>query len=322
MTVVEAFPRSPIAADVLRGLSCPHKSLPPYLFYDAAGSALYERITELPEYYPTRTERAILAVHADDVVRRMRAGTTRPLTVVELGAGTATKTQLILEAVVRAQASCRFLAVDVSASALCEAASRLSRELPEVVVERFVGHHEASFPVIRELGSPTLVLFIGSSIGNFDEAEAHALLAGTRAALRPGDGLLLGTDLRKSPERLVPAYDDAAGVTAAFNKNVLTRINRELGGRFEVETFRHVALWNDEASRIEMHLESLCAQSVPIEHLGLTVHFERGERIHTESSRKYDTGRVDAMLASAGFGREVTYTDDASLFAVHLARAV
>jgi dimethylhistidine N-methyltransferase len=296
--------------------------LPPYLFYDAVGSALYEQITELPEYYPTRTERAILASYADDVVRRMRVGATSPLTVVELGAGTATKTQLVLEAVVEAQSSCRFLAVDVSGSALDEAVSRLSRELPEVEVHRFVGHHEASFAVVRELGSPTLVLFIGSSIGNFDDGEAHALLAGTRAALRPGDGLLLGTDLRKSPERLVPAYDDAAGVTAAFNKNVLARINRELGGRFEVEAFRHVALWNDEASQIEMHLESVREQSVPIDGLGVTVHFREGERIHTESSRKYDTRRVDAMLSSAGFTREVTYTDDGALFAVHLARAV
>jgi dimethylhistidine N-methyltransferase len=310
-----------VAADVLRGLTSTKKWLPPYLFYDDEGSRLYELITELPEYYPTRTERALLERHADDIVARTRGESQLPLHVVELGAGSATKTKLVLEAVLRTQRPCTFLPIDVSATALADAASRLGRELPDVDVRPFVGHHEDAFDAIRALGPRRLVLFIGSSIGNFDDEHALALLSGVRAALAPGGALLLGTDLRKSPERLVPAYDDAAGVTAAFNRNILARINRELGGRFDLDAFRHVAVWNDEASRIEMHLESAHDQEVAIEALGIVVEFRRGERIHTESSVKYDLPRVERLLSQAGFRREVTYTDDEELFAVHLARA-
>lgn len=311
-----------IAREVRRGLLRADKSLPPWLFYDTEGSRLYELITELPEYYPTRTERTILARHAADIAARAAEGASAEVDVVELGAGTATKTTLVLGAMVERQGSCVYVPIDVSASALDEATARIGAELPTVDVRPFVGKHEDAFDSLPSLAARKLVLFIGSSIGNFPDDEARALLVGVRRGLLPGSALLLGTDLRKSPARLVPAYDDASGVTAAFNKNVLARINRELGGHFALDTFRHVALWNEPASRIEMHLESTIAQDVAIDGLGATVRFARGERIHTESSQKYDRARLDALLAGTGFEREHTYTDDEGLFAVSFARAV
>jgi dimethylhistidine N-methyltransferase len=313
---------APIAADVRRGLTARRKWLPPYLFYDDAGSALYEEITELPEYYPTRTERAIFEAHADAIVGRFFAAGGSPVGVVELGAGSATKTQLVLDAVLRRQPRCTYVPIDVSPAALTAAARRLRSELPAVDVRPIVGTHEAAFPALGDLPPRQLVLFIGSSIGNLDDGHAAALLGGLRRALGPESWLLLGTDLRKSPEILVPAYDDAAGVTAAFNLNVLTRINRELGGGFDLARFRHVARWNDAASQIEMHLASLVAQEVPIDALGLRVRFARGETIHTESSIKYDLPRVERLLGAAGFRLASTDYDDARLFAVHLARSV
>lgn len=311
---------SPIAAVVASGLLSKEKSLPPYLFYDEEGSRLFEEITELPEYYPTRVERSILTDYADEIVAAAAAGTAFPLHVVELGAGTATKSEIVLGAVVRRQGSCIFAPVDVSRTAVDEARERLATSLPSVAVRPLIMDHTEAFAHIRAIGPRRLVLFIGSSIGNFDDAEAHALLTGVRESLAPGGAFLLGTDLRKDPAILVPAYDDARGVTAAFNKNVLARINRELGGCFEVDRFAHVALWNDERSRIEMHLESLCEQRVAIDAIGAEIRFRQGERIHTESSVKYDEPRVDAMLRAAGFVRERSFTDPERLFAVHLAR--
>ncbi len=311
---------STIAEDVRAGLSAGAKSLPPYLFYDDEGSRLYELITALPEYYPSRTERAILERRAPDIVQRVLRGASSTLRVVELGAGTAEKTCVVLSAVVDRQGPCIYVPVDVSASALDEAVTRISAALPTVDVRPLVGSHEDAFEAIGKLGPRRLVLFIGSSIGNFTDDEAIRLLAGVRRGLAPGGALLLGTDLRKSTNVLLPAYDDAAGITAAFNKNILARINRELGATFNLDRFEHVALWNDEASQIEMHLESTVDQDARIGALDLTVHFRAGERIHTESSIKYDLARVDALVERAGFWRECTYTDDAGLFAVHLAR--
>ena len=311
---------SPLADDVRRGLAATPKRLPPHLFYDAVGSALYEAITALPEYYPTRTERAIFATHADAIVRLAREGADAPLHLAELGAGSAAKTTLLLRAAVALQGACTYVPIDVSETALREARARIASEVPAVRVEPFVGRHDDALARIAALGPRRLVLFIGSSIGNYEDDEAVALLRGVRGALSPGCALLLGTDLRKSPARLIPAYDDPVGVTAAFNKNALARINRELGGRFDLTRFRHVARWDEARSRVEMHLESLVAQEVFIEALGLTVALREGERIHTESSVKYDLPRVDAILDGAGFARERTFTDDEGLFAVHLAR--
>jgi dimethylhistidine N-methyltransferase len=309
-----------IADDVRRGLGQTPKSLPPHLFYDDEGSRLYELITELPEYYLTRAERAIFEADADAIVACASGADPRPLTVVELGAGSATKSEVILRAVLRRQARCLYVPIDVSRTAVEQAERRLRTELPAVRVRPLIGTHDRALVDLRRIEAPVLALFIGSSVGNLEDAEAVSLLRGLRAALGAGAALVLGTDLRKSPQVLLPAYDDAAGVTAAFNKNVLTRINRELGGRFDLDRFRHVARWNDSLSRIEMHLESLVPQEVAIDALGLRVRFDAGETIHTESSVKYAPARVERLLTDGGLVPVATFHDPERLFAVHLAR--
>jgi len=311
---------SGIAADVRAGLASNPKRLPPYLFYDAAGSALYEQITALPEYYLTRTERGILEDHADEIVEKASRPEDSPeLRIIELGAGSATKTELLLRAARRRHGSCVYVPVDVSESAILEASDRLARELPEVEVRPHVMSHFEALRHLRGAQGPDLVVFIGSSIGNFDDDEAIALLAGVHDALGPRTSLLLGTDLRKNPDVLLRAYDDRAGVTAAFNKNLLERINRELGGHFDPRRFRHLAVWNEAASRIEMHLESIVKQTVTIEALGMKVAFEVGETIHTESSVKYDLLHVQRLLEASGFHLTDTFYDEDRRFAVHLA---
>jgi L-histidine N-alpha-methyltransferase len=309
------------AAEVRRGLTASPKSLPPHLFYDAAGSRLYERITALPEYYLSRAEHEILEAHADDVVARAADRGGRPLTIVELGAGSATKTEALLRALLRRQNRCEYIPVDVSHDALVDAERRLSARFPDVRVRPLAMTHHEALRVLRHLEPPHLILFIGSSVGNLEDAEASALFRGLRGSLGSSASLLLGTDLRKSPDVLLPAYDDASGVTAAFNKNVLSRINRELGGHFDIDRFRHVAKWNDAESRIEMHLESVAAQEVAIDLLGMCVRFRAGETIHTESSVKYDAPRVERIVDAGGFHVEETYYDRALRVALHWAKA-
>lgn len=310
-----------IGSDVRRGLTHSPKELPPHLLYDDAGSRLFDRITELPEYYPARAERAIFDVHADAIVQATVGADARPLSIVELGAGSASKTQVLLRAVLRRQAQCLYIPTDVSQSALDAARRRLQEGLPGLRVLPLIATHDRALWALGNLEPPVLALFIGSSIGNFDDESAATLLRGLRGALGREASLLLGTDLRKSPRLLLPAYDDAAGVTAAFNKNVLVRINRELGGHFDLDRFLHVARWNEGASRIEMHLRSVVAQEVAIDALGMKVRFDAGETIHTESSVKYEQPRVERLLADGGFGPHRTFHDDARLFALHLARA-
>ncbi|HVZ73391.1 MAG TPA: L-histidine N(alpha)-methyltransferase [Polyangia bacterium] len=310
-----------LADEVRRGLTATPKTLSPRLFYDDEGSRLYELITELPEYYLTRAERSIFEEHAPVIATMAGGNAGASLTVVEIGAGSASKTELVLSAILRRQRECLYVPVDVSRAALDAAARRLSETLPRVRVQPVVGTYERAFPALAKLPAPSLAMFIGSSIGNLDDGEASTLLRGLRRALGPHAALLLGTDLRKAPEVLLPAYDDAAGVTAAFNKNLLARINRELGGHFDLDRFRHVARWNDAASRIEMHLESLVGQDVPIGALGISVHFDAGETIHTESSVKYDFARVGRLLEAGGFSPMTSFTDRERRFAVHLASA-
>jgi L-histidine N-alpha-methyltransferase len=312
-----------IAADVRSGLLSVPKALPPHLFYDDEGSALYERITELPEYYLTRAEREILEAHATEIVALAADGLDGALTIVELGAGSASKTEVLLRALVARQGHGSYVPIDVSPAAIDHARRRLGAVLPEVRVTPLITTHEEALRTLkRHAGPGSLVLFIGSSVGNFEDHEASAILRGVGDALGPGTCLLLGTDLRKSPDVLVRAYDDDAGVTAAFNKNLLRRINRELGGHFDLERFRHVARWNEAASRIEMHLESTVMQEVAIDRLLLCPRFEAGETIHTESSIKYDLPRVRALLGIAGFRLDHTFHDQARRFALHLARAL
>jgi len=304
-----------IVDEVRAGLSARPKTLPPKLFYDAAGSQLFEGITRLPEYYLTRTETCILHAQAPSMV--MAAGL--PPSVIELGAGTATKTRLILAALQAQRGPVRFCPVDVSEAALAEAEHNL-RSLREVTVEPLIADYTSSMDFIADVPAPRLILYLGSSIGNFEPLHASRLMARLRARLSAGDTLLLGTDLVKPASVLLPAYDDAAGVTAAFNRNLLVRINRELGADFDPESFAHVARWNPVASRIEMHLESLREQEVPIPALRMRVGFARGETIHTENSYKFTATMVDSILQNGGFMRACTWLDPRRWFAVHLAR--
>jgi dimethylhistidine N-methyltransferase len=245
---------------------------------------------------------------------------------VELGAGSADKTRLLLKAATELQGAVLYEPVDVSASALEGARERIEREIDSVTVTPRVmdyTHGDGSRlhlgPVVAQ--ERRLVVYIGSSIGNFEPHQAAKLLRRVRAGLRTGDGLLLGVDLAKEDSILLAAYDDAAGVTAAFNRNLLVRLNRELDAEFELEAFEHCALWNGARSRIEMHLNSLDAQRVHVGALGLTVDFAAGESIHTENSYKYRPGQAEALLAEAGFRAEATWTDARGWFAVCLGRA-
>jgi L-histidine N-alpha-methyltransferase len=307
---------SPIAEDVLEGLSRTPKALSPKLFYDQAGSELFEEITRLPEYYLTRTEQQILDEHAPEMVAL--AGD--DLTVVELGAGTAAKTCTILRAIHDSQPSLAFYPVDVSPSPLDAATDRLRFEFPNLLVRPLVADYTSGLPQIAKLPGRKLVLYIGSSIGNFEPMDAASMLARIRRSLAPGDALLVGTDMRKDERILVPAYDDADGVTARFNKNMLARINRELGGDFNLDTFRHVAVWNPRESRMEMYLESSVAQTVRIKDIGHSVRFDAGEPIHTENSYKFTREMIAAILQNAGFHIERSWTDRHKWFALHLAR--
>jgi dimethylhistidine N-methyltransferase len=307
---------SPIAEEVLRGLSARPRRLPPKLFYDAAGSHLFEQITETPEYYPTRTERGILKKYAGEIVHQ--AGNN--LTLVELGAGSASKTQVLIEALLRRQLRADFYPVDVSSSALQGALATLNGHFPRLRVSPIVADYTHKIPDLNSLPGRKLVLFIGSTIGNFEPDEALAFLKSVHQSLQPGDALLIGFDLIKDACVLHAAYNDAQGVTAAFNKNMLVRINRELGGSFDLEAFEHVAFWNRRESRIEMHLESVYEQTVWVEDLGRGFHFDRGERIHTENSYKFNAGSIARLLRRSGFKLEKQWTDAQGWFCEALAR--
>ena len=329
---ISAQTESPVASAVREGLSRRQKSLPAWLFYDDDGSRLFDQITELPEYYLTRTERGIFAARADEIIARASLGECEGepparLRITELGAGSADKTRLLLAAAARRQGTVLYEPIDVCGAALDDAQARIQREIPgvevaPVVMDYVQGLNQGFGLESAEPGERRMVLYIGSSIGNFEPARAEELLQGVRAALEPGDTLLLGVDLRKEEATLLAAYDDAAGVTARFNLNMLARLNRELGADFDLEAFAHRAVWNPAESRIEMHLESLTGQTVSIASLDLEVDFAAGERIHTENSYKYAPGQAEDLLAAAGFVPESTWTDERGWFAVCLARVV
>lgn len=310
----------PVARAAQEGLSAYPRRLPPWLFYDEAGSRLFEQITQLPEYYLTRTERAILTAHSAQIIALAAAG--HPLRIAEIGAGSADKTRLLLAAAVQLQGAVIYEPVDVSASALAVAQQRIEREMAGVTVVSHTEDYTARLaldPVSP--GERRLVLYIGSSIGNFEPDDALRLLAKVRAALAPVDTLLLGVDMVKDTSALLAAYDDAAGVTAAFNRNILVRLNRELGADFRPQSFTHRAVWNQAASRIEMHLESLAPQTVHLRTLDQRIDFAAGERIHTENSYKYRPGQAEALLVRAGFCTAAAWTDPAASFTVLLGRA-
>ena len=316
-----------VAKEAQTGLRGRPRTLTAWLFYDERGSQLFEEITTLPEYYLTRTERALFHDHADEIVTLAAAG--QRLTMIELGAGTASKTGLLLSAAVRHQNQVLYQPIDVSVSALAEAET-LEGTLPGVQVKAQVADYTTGALIFeRPSDCRVLALYIGSSIGNFFPDDAVEVLTNLRRQMRAGDSLLLGTDLApgagKSVAALLAAYDDAAGVTADFNRNVLVRLNRELGANFDVDAFRHVARWNARESRIEMHLESTRQQRVLIPRTGavdaLSIDFESGETIHTENSYKFTLEAVADMLSKAGFTGARTWRDGAELFAVTLAVA-
>jgi dimethylhistidine N-methyltransferase len=295
------------AQDVSEGLTRPRKTLPASWLYDEVGSALFEVITVLPEYGLTRADDGLLRRYAKDIV--VAAG--QPELIVELGSGSGTKTRHVLEAAARWK-RVEYLPIDISSAALGSCESSL-RALEQVSVDPIEASYlpglERAFARRRE-GARVLVLFLGSTIGNFTRAEATDLLCFIRALAASGDCLLLGTDLVKPRARLIEAYDDPLGVTASFNLNLLARINRELGGGFELSTFAHAARYNDRASRVEMHLRSRVAQEVEIEALDLTVTFRRGETIWTESSHKFREDDVERMGEGAGWTSERRWVDN------------
>ncbi len=298
--------------DVREGLTGKPKSLPPKWFYDAAGSDLFDQITRLPEYYPTRAEAQILAARAADIAAASGADT-----LVELGSGTSEKTRTLLNALRERGSLRRFVPFDVDVSVLTAAGKAIAREYPGVEIDAVCGDFEEHLGKIPAVGR-RLVVFLGSTIGNLTPGPRAQFLASVSETMQPGDTLLLGTDLVKDPERLIRAYDDSAGVTARFNRNVLTVVNRELGADFDEAAFDHVAHWNADEERIEMWLRSARAQQVRITALDLDVDFAEGEQMLTEVSCKFRAARVDAELAAAGLRRTHWWTDDAGDFGLSL----
>jgi L-histidine N-alpha-methyltransferase len=309
----DGFLAGALRKDALAGLTASPKSLPPKWFYDAAGSALFDKITELPEYYPTRAERAILAGAAGQI-----AAASGARTLAELGSGSSDKTRLLLDALRSAGTLRRYVPIDVSEAALAEAGERLLGEYPGLDVHAVVSDFEQQLGLPPGDGGPRMVAFLGSTIGNMAPAARAAFLTRLRASLDPGDTLLLGTDLVKDPAVLVAAYDDSAGVTAAFNKNVLAVLNHELGARFDPDAFDHVALWDARREWIEMRLRSAGAQTVEVPALGLTVDFADGEELRTEVSAKFRREGIAKELARAGFGLRSWWTDPDERFGLSL----
>ncbi len=297
--------------DVLLGLSAPRKALPPKWLYDARGSALYELICEQPEYYPTRTEVGILDRHLDQIAHEIGPGAL----VFEYGTGSGRKTAMLLEALRRPAA---YLPVDISPSALGEAAKGLARRFPGLAVRPVVADFTdgVTLPGVDVAWSRRLAFFPGSTIGNFDPPEAVAILRQLAQEAGPGGALLIGVDLPKGEETLVRAYDDARGVTAAFDLNLLARMNRELDADFRLSGFRHRSIWDERLSRVEMHLESREAQLVHV--AGAPFTFEEGETIHTESAYKWAPRAFDTLAAIAGWRLVRDWTDDRAWFSVRL----
>ncbi len=305
-----------LRADVREGLTADQKWLPPKWFYDAEGSKLFEKITALPEYYPTRSEREVLAARAAEVAERTGAHT-----LVELGSGSSEKTRLLLDALTAHGTLEAFVPMDVSETALAEAAAAITADYPKLEVRGVVGDFTQHLQLLPGT-APRVVAFLGGTIGNFLPDERAEFLHSVRDVLGEGEWLLLGTDLVKDRETLERAYDDAAGVTAAFNRNVLRVINAELGADFDPDEFDHVAYWNADREWIEMRLRARRRTEVRIPGADLIVPFAEGEHIRTEVSAKFRPGGVEAELNAAGFALERWWTDSQQRFGVSLARSV
>ena len=303
------------AGAVYSGLSRASKSLPCICLYDATGSNLFEAICDLPEYYLTRSEREILARYAPEMIR----GLPDDVTLVELGSGSAMKTRLLIEALLDKQETLRFTPIDISRTALEGSLNELLDSYPNLEIVAVAAEYQEGVAALkRENSGPELILWLGSSIGNLTRLEAALFLENLRGEMSKEDRLLVGVDLRKSREVLEPAYDDAAGVTAKFNRNVLARVNTELGGNFDLQGFDHLAHYNEEEGRIEMHLVSVRDQKVTIEDLGLDVDFMKGERIHTENSYKYSLEEIDLLAKNADLRVEGQWFDQNQRFSLNL----
>ena len=304
-----AVSRLDFARAVLTGLSQPRKAVPCRFFYDARGSELFERITHLPEYYLTRAETAILRAHASEIASRVPAGAA----MIEFGSGSSLKTELLLD---RLPLLAAYVPIDISPSALAVAEARLARRRPELRIVSLLGDFTEIISLPSELEDVAKVgFFPGSTIGNFAPDEARVLLGKMGEALGREGRLVIGVDLDKDRDILLKAYDDAAGITAAFNLNLLARANRELNARFDLSSFVHRAVYDEEAGRIEMHLESRIGQKVSV--LGRVFEFAPGERIHTENSHKYTVAKFQSLAAAAGWRPAQVWTDPDSLFSVH-----
>ena len=299
--------------DVLRGLTASPKHLPPKWHYDERGSALFDAITRLPEYYLTRCERSILDAHAGDIAAAARADT-----LIELGSGTSEKTRLLLSAMSRAGTLERFVPFDVDEATLRSAAAAIAAEYPGVRVHAVVGDFERHLPLLPA-GGRRMVAFLGSTIGNLAPAVRSQFLTDLAAALAPGDMLLLGVDLVKSPDRILAAYNDPGGVTAAFSRNVLCILNNRLDADFEPEAFDHVPRWDAANEWVDIRLRARTAQTVRIAALDLRVEFAEGEEMHTEISAKFRRDRLEAELAGAGLEVRRWWTDPGDGFGVALA---
>ncbi|HET7325681.1 MAG TPA: L-histidine N(alpha)-methyltransferase [Nocardioidaceae bacterium] len=308
-----------LRADARRGLTADPKWLPPKWFYDARGSDLFEQITQLPEYYPTRAEREVLQRRADEI-----AAQTGARSLVELGSGSSEKTRLLLDALHGRSGEhgnlSEFVPLDVSEAALREAVAVIVADYPGLRVHGVVGDFTEHLDRLPG-AAPRLVAFLGGTIGNLLPGERAPFLSSVRGVLDDGEWLLLGTDLVKSPDVLVPAYDDSAGVTAEFNRNVLHVLNRELGADFDVDAFSHVARWNAEQEWVEMRLRATRGMRVRLPEIDLEVDFAKGEELRTEISAKFRRERVEVELAAAGFALASWWTDPDDRFAVSLARA-
>jgi L-histidine N-alpha-methyltransferase len=306
--------RATMREEVRRGLTGMPKELPPKYFYDERGSQLFEEICELPEYYQTRTERALL-----ERIAPLLARETGARSLIELGSGSSTKTRTLLSAMRRHGALSHYVPIDLSREILVASAAELCREYEGLHVRAVVADFDDGLPESGAPG-PRLVIFLGGTIGNFAPRAARAFLSRVRGGMVPGDFFLLGVDLVKSPSILNPAYNDAAGITAEFNRNVLRVINRELAATFDVESFEHYAFYDPREEQIEMHLVSTRDQRVAIDGLDESIEFYRGESVRTEISRKFTEASARAMLADAGLAPIAWFTDPAAMFALALAR--
>lgn len=317
--LVKREPRAGFAADVRRGLSTRPKRFLPKYFYDQLGSQLFEAICLLPEYYLTRAENEILEHYADEIVSSLEGKST----LIEMGSGSASKTRLIIEALLRKQTELLFIPVDISASALESSSRILLQSYPQLKIEAYAADYFAGLAELEKTKRPrTLALFLGSNVSNFDPDEALRFLRALRQVLREDDALLLGADLKKEKHILEAAYNDVLGVTAAFNLNVLARINRELGGNFDLRAFQHRAFYNEAAGRVEIYIESTREQTVAISELDLEVEFGAGEQIHTENSYKYDLNDIRRLAAETGFVHGRTWLDSQERFSSNLLLAV